>query len=239
MASKEYMVGRKKYFRPQGLLLANNPGYIANGFRIPEGNEFEDFIILSDDNREPINIAPDRIEKRERTVNGRMRSYHIADKLVISTSWNNLPSRAFNVEPVFLREDENSGGFVNFGEPVGKITNLVENVEIDGTNRPVKPFGSPYFPDQQYTSDGGAGGAEILEWYNNNQGSFWVYLAYDNYKNLSDDISAGQIVTTKYQRISSYADIVEVFFGSFDYSIESRGGTNHDFWNISMSLEEV
>ena len=178
MASKEYMVGRKKYARPQGILFANNPGYIVDGFRIPEGDEFRDFIILSDDNRSPIDIAPDRIEKRERTVNGRMRSYHIADKLVISTSWNNLPSRAFNVEP----------DFSTFGFEQGKVTNLVTSVEVDGDTRPVKPFGSPYFKDQQYTSDAGAGGAEILEWYNNNQGSFWVFLAYDNYKNLSDYI---------------------------------------------------
>ena len=229
MATKQYMVGRKKYLRPQGLIFANNPGYVADGSRIPEGNEFEDFIILSDDSRQSISINPDRIEKKERTVNGRMRSYHIADKLVVSTSWNNLPSRAFNVEPEFS----------NFGADIGKITNLVEFVEIDESNRPVKSFGSPYFQDQQYTSDGGAGGVEILDWYNNNQGSFWVYLAYDNYKNLLDDVQGGQVIKSKYQKLSNYAEVVEVFFGSFDYSVESRGGNNHDFWNISLSLEEV
>lgn len=229
MASKEYMVGRKKYLRPQGLIFANNPGYTVDGSRIPEGNEFEDFIILSDDNRQSITISPERIEKRERTVNGRMRSYHIADKAVISTSWNNLPSRAFNVEPVFS----------NFGEDIGKVTNLITNIEIDETERPVKSFGSPYFKDQQYTSDGGAGGAEILDWYKSNQGPFWVYLAYDNYKNLSDDFVGGQLVKTKYQKLANYAEVVEVFFGSFSYTIETRGGTNHDFWNINLSLEEV
>jgi len=44
-------------------LLANNPGYISNGKRIPEGNELEDFIILSDNNRNPISISNQRIEK--------------------------------------------------------------------------------------------------------------------------------------------------------------------------------
>ncbi len=229
MASKAYMVGRKKYLRPQGLILANNPGYISDGSRIPEGNEFEDFIILSDDNRQPILITQDRIEKKERTVNGRMRSYHIADKALLSTSWINLPSRAFNVEPVFS----------NFGENIGKVTNLVDVVEIDETERPVKPFGSPYFKDQQYTSDGGAGGAEILDWYNNNQGSFWVYLAYDNYKNLSDDFAGSELIKTKYEKLANYAEVIEVFFATFNHSIESRGGSNHDFWNINLSLEEV
>lgn len=223
------MVGRKKYLRPQGLILANNPGYIADGSRIPEGNEFEDFIILSDDSRQPIRIVAERIEKRDRTVNGRMRSYHIADKALVTANWISLPSRAYNVDPVFS----------NFGQNIGKITNLVDFVDIEGTERPVRAFGSPYFQDQQYTSDGGAGGAEILDWYNNNQGSFWVYLAYDNYKNLSDDFAGSELIKSKYQKLGNYADVIEVFFGSFDYSIESRGGTNHDFWNVNFTLEEV
>lgn len=239
MASKDYMVGRRKYLRPQGLILANNPGYVFEGSRWPEGNEFEDFIILSDDNRGPIRISPDRIENRQRTVNGRMRSYHVADKLNITVAWDNLPSRAFNVEPVFAGGDESDGGFSNIGETAGKITNLIERAEIDGTSRPIKSFGSPYLADQQYTSDGGAGGAEILEWYRNNQGSFWVYLSYDNYKNLSDDFAGGDVFLTKYQKLATYAEVVEVFFDNFDYSVETRGSNNFDFWKINLSLEEV
>jgi hypothetical protein len=234
MTSNEYMIGRRKYLRPQGLLFANNPGYIANGARIPEGNEFEDFIILSDDNRESIRISPDRIENKTRTINGRMRSYHIADKVSISTSWSNLPSRAYNVKPEFetLIADE-------MEIPTGKITNLITSIEKDETERPVKPFGSPYFKDQQYTSDGGAGGAEILDWYNNNQGSFWVYLSYDNYNNFEDDIVGNQITRTKYQKLTNYSDVIEVFFDNFDYSVQARGGTNFDYWQISLSLEEA
>lgn len=228
--NKEYMQGRKKYQRPQGILFANNPGYIDNGSRIPEGDEFTDFIILSDDNRSPIAIAPQRIEKRERTVNGRMRAYHIADKLAISTSWERLPSRAFDKEPEFD---------TTIGVNAGKVTNFVTEVELVDVTRPVKSSGSPYFPDQQYTSDGGAGGAEILQWYKNNPGSFWVFLAYDNYKNLSDDPPGGEVVKTKYQKLSSYAEVVEVFFGPFDYSVESRGANTFDYWNITLSLEEV
>jgi hypothetical protein len=229
MSNKSYIAGRKKYSRPQGLILANNPGYIDDGSRVPEGTEFEDFIILSDDNRSPISINPTRLEKRERTVNGRMRAYHIADKLSISTSWTNLPSRAFDKEPEFS----------NFGANIGKVTNLVTSVDLEDVTRPVRSSGSPYFPDQQYTSDAGAGGAEILDWYKNNQGSFWVYLGYDNYKNLQDDIEGNEIIKTKYQKLSSYAEVVEVFFASFDYSVESRGANTFDYWNISLSLEEV
>jgi len=224
MATESYMVGRKKYFRPQALLFANNPGYISNGKIVPDGEEFRDFIILSDDNRGSIDIAPERIEKRERMVNGRMRSYHIADKLKISVSWNNLPSRSFSVDPAF------STDVFNEGKPTSLVTSADdEDEEGNAITRPVKSFGSPYFKDQQYTSDGGAGGADLREWYNNNQGSFWVFLSYDNYKDLNNERN----------RLAEYSEVVEVFFGNFDYSVQKRGGTNFDFWNVSISLEEV
>jgi len=201
MVESEYMVGRKAYSRPQGMLLSNNPGYIDNGKRVPEGNEFEDFIILSDDNRGPISFQINRLERRERTVNGRMRSYHIADKITISVSWDMLPSRAFAIDPTFQ----------NFTQAnPGKVI-------------------APSSKDQQYTSDNGAGGVDILDWYDTYTGSFWVFLSYDNYKNLDGDRN----------RLDEYSEVIEVFFSAFDYSVEKRGGSNHDFWNINLTLEEV
>lgn len=223
MATSEYMDGRKKYSRPQGLLLSNNPGQVVDGRRIPEGEEFKDFIVLSDNNRGPISITSERIEQRKRTINGRMRSYHVADKIFISVNWDMLPSRAFLNAP-------------NFNEFDGKPTNLIERIDSidvstgENVNRPVKPLGSPYFKDQQFTTDGGAGGVEILEWYNATPGSFWVFLAYDNYANFEENPR---------ERLSQYNDVVEVFFASFNYSIEKRSGTSHDYWNVSLSLEEV
>lgn len=221
MTTEAYMLGRKKYGRPQGLLFSNNPGYIDNGKILPEGEEFEDFIILSDDNRQQINIRPERIEKKQRMVNGRLRSYHIADKVRISTSWSELPSRAFSVNPEFQR--------IDLLENAGKPTGLTTSTFVDGTERPVSPFGSPYFVDQQYTSDGGAGGADLLEWYNNNQGSFWVFLAYDNYKNLNNERN----------RLAEYSEVVEVFFENFQYNIRQRGQNNFDYWDVDLGLEEV
>jgi hypothetical protein len=152
-------------------------------------------------------------------VNGRMRSYHIADKSIISVDWSLLPSRSFSDVPQFE----------TIGANPGRVTNLITEVDIEGTDRPVKSSGSPFFRDQQYTTDGGAGGADILQWYKNNQGSFWVYLSYDNYTNLNNERD----------RLAEYSDVLEVFFGSFEHSVEKRGGENHDLWNISMSLEEV
>jgi len=227
MTTNAYMSGRRKYSRPQAMLWADNPGTLSNGFYIPTGleigqdesqaspDQIREFLILSDDNRQPIQMDIERIEERQRMVNGRMRSYHIADKLKISTSWTLLPSRAFSNNP-------------EFDSVTGKPTNLIS--EVNG--KTVRPSGSAYIKDQQFTSDGGAGGVELLDWYNNHQGSFWVYLAYDNYKNFAED-------GAQYNNLNRYNEVIEVFFADFNYSIEKRGGSNYDFWNVSVSLEEV
>lgn len=201
MADATYMGGRQKYARPQAILFADNPGTILeNGKRVPDGYEIgseqssgETFIILSDHNRGPIEVKVTRIEKRERMVNGRMRSYHIADKLAITLSWSMIPSRSFSLSP-----------------------------EFDETG--TKQYGD------QYTADGGAGGSELLNWYENNTGSFWVYLAYDKPQNFSSN---------KYARLSEYNQVIEMFFSDFSYSVQKRGGSNHDLWNVSLTLEEV
>ena len=206
-----YMSGRKKYQRPQGMLWADNPGIVVGGKHIPEGYEsladsgdetslslLNQFIILSDDNRSPLDFKNIRIEKRERMINGRMRSYHIADKLGLNVSWQMLPSRSFVTNPEFSAS----------GTPI-----------VSGN-------------DQQYTTDGGAGGAEILEWYENHKGSFWVYLSYDKRTNFGSDNAA-------YSHLAEYSQVVEMFISDFSYSVQKRGGSNFDLWNISVSLEEV
>lgn len=228
MASHAYMSNRWKYERPQALLFADNAGTLVNAdpenpnsenFYLPIGYEINSnqagvtdpsllnqFIILSDDNRQPIDFSTIRIENKQRTVNGRMRSYHIADKLTISTSWNLLPSRSYRLNPNFNITDGSTSYDGDFGKPLGA--------------------------DSQYTSDGGAGGVELLDWYENHQGSFWVYLSYDKYSNFGKDDAA-------YGNLKKYNQAVEVFFSNFQYSVVKRGGSNYDFWNVSLTLEEV
>lgn len=204
MATNAYMAGRQKYGRPQGLLFANNPGTIIDGKYVPLGNEGsedvngDEFIILSDDNRQAIDMQSTRIEERKRTINGRMRSYHVADKLTISTSWEMLPSRAFDINPAFS---------TSTGLPTG--TNAYN-----------------------YTTDGGAGGVELLDWYEKYTGSFWVYLAYDKYSNFAQD-------GTEYDKLGRYNQVMEVFFSSFSYNISKRGNSLHDYWTVSLALEEA
>jgi hypothetical protein len=201
MADSVYLAGRKKYRRPQAMLWSDAPPVISNNVYVPQGYEVnaatagDDFIVLSDHGRKEISFKPERIEKRERMINGRMRSYHIADKLTISTSWDMLPSRAFRTDP-------------QFDVATGLST--------------IKPF----------TIDGGAGGNELLDWYQNHTGSFYVFLAYDKKSNFAE---FGQ-----YGHLAEYNEVVEMFISSFDYNIVKRGGTNnYDFWNVSVTLEEV
>jgi hypothetical protein len=84
----------------------------------------------------------------------------------------------------------------------------------------------------EYTADGGAGGADIVSWYESNPGSFYMFMSYDRH-----DKFAGQI--DRFDHLHQYNDVIEVYFSSFSFNVVKRGGSNHDFWNVSLSLEEV
>jgi hypothetical protein len=223
MTSSNYLIGRKKYGRPQGMLWADNPGTFEilnpgtdeeKAFFIPQGFEvgadvpdeianqqnLNQFIILSDDNRKELSFSVERLEKRERMINGRMRSHHIADKLTISTSWDMLPSRSYSARSNFDLESGKSARYADL--------------------------------ESEFTSDGGAGGVQILDWYEKHTGPFWVYLSYDNYKNFGD-------VDEAYNNLDQYSEVIEMFITSFQYNVVKRGSSNYDFWNISVTLEEV
>lgn len=202
-----YVQGRKKYNRPSGMLWSENSGTLKDGLYIPYGYEIgvdpesvedqtllDQFLFITDDNRQPLDFSEERIEKRERMINGRMRSYHIADKIKLHTSWNLIPSRSHSNIPSF-----------------DTATGL-----------------SPYI---SYTTDGGAGGADMLEWYDSHKGSFWVFLAYDR-----KGIFSG--TPEPYGHLGQYNQLIEMFISDFSYSVEKRG-TKFDYWNVSITLEEV
>jgi len=227
MATPAYMSGRKQYQRPQAMLWSDTPAVLVDGSYIPSGYEVyqnlaippEDidnsFIILSDHNRGPLDVTTERIEQRIRMVNGTMRSYHTADKLSLSTSWSNLPSRGFSYLADFNPED----GIAPSERTINSVlTNVVK-----------------------YTVDGGAGGAELLKWYQDHKGPFWVFLSYDKYINFGIDDDA-------HLHLAQYNQVVQMYITGFDYNVVKRGGPGintgstfggHDFWDISVTLEEV
>lgn len=211
MATSGYLTGRKRYQRPQAILWSENPGTLTNGLYVPTGYEigadtgaetdtslFDQFLILSDHNRGDMQFSPQRIEQRQRTINGRMRSYHIADKLTMAVSWSMLPSRSY-----YTVADFNSSG-------------VSPNKNQTG----------------EFTADGGAGGVQILDWYENHKGPFWMFLAYDKYNNFGNDQEA-------FGHLGQYNQVMQVYISDFNYSVVKRGGNNFDFWNISVTLEEV
>jgi hypothetical protein len=211
MATSGYITGRRRYQRPQAVLWSNNAGTLSNGLYVPSGYEIgadigaetdasliDQFIILSDHNRSEISFSPKRLEQRQRTINGRMRSYHVADKLDISWSWQDLPSRSHSESPEF-----NSDGVST----------------LKGTQ-------------SEYTADGGAGGVDILDWYETHTGPFWMFLAYDKYTNFESS-------EDPYEHLNKYNQVVQVYISDFNYTVVKRGGSNHDLWNISVTLEEV
>lgn len=213
MATLNYLAGRKKYSRPQALLFSNNPGTLLSGANgpthVPSGYEIGTdptqignladgiFLILSDHNRSAIDVKYNRLEQRERTINGKMRSFFIADKSVFTISWQNLPSRSFD-------------NTINFNTATGK-----EESEL-----------------KRYTVDGGAGGNELLNWYLESPGSFYLFLAYDKY-----NVFQGQ--DNVMGRLNEYQEVKEVFISDFSYNVNKRGSNTHDLWDVTISLEEV
>ena len=168
--------------------------YAPTGYEVYDSVAGDNFLIISDHNRGALDFKPTRIEKRERMINGRMRSYHVADKLTISTSWDNLPSRSFATDPAY------------------------------------NPATGTTLASTQYTVDGGAGGADLLKWYEDHQGPFWVYLSYDKPQNFATD---------RYNHLDQYSEVIEMYISDFSWTVEKRGGRNYDFWNVNVTLEEV
>jgi hypothetical protein len=213
MVDQQYFAGRKRYARPQAMLWSNNLGtlinesYIPNGYEIggeyPVGTDsslIDQFLVLSDHNRSELQFSSERIESRRRMINGSMRSYHIADKLALSTSWNMLPSRSYKQNP-------------NFDDTIG--------------------ISEDYWRTQdEYTVDGGAGGVDILDWYENHKGPFWVFLSYDKYTVYGRE-------EQDYQKLGQYTQVIKMYFKDFSYNIVKRGQNNFDLWNINLTLEEA
>ncbi|NDB84502.1 MAG: hypothetical protein EB127_17635 [Alphaproteobacteria bacterium] len=85
---------RQKYARPSLIIFTETePQLKVEGSNIGKWDLGTNYLYLSDDNRSELAISFERIEHRQRMINGTMRSYHIADKKTYSTSWKKLPSR--------------------------------------------------------------------------------------------------------------------------------------------------
>lgn len=216
MVDSTYMIQRKRYARPQAMLFSDNAGSIVDGYYVPSGTEmswssgedFEyDFMVLTDDNRKNFGMGYERIEQRKRMINGRTRSVHVADKLRIDASWDMLPSRAF-------KDAAAAQAFYQVGADRGNEDyTAVQSID-------------------RYITDGGAGGADMLRWYKDHPGTFWLYLAYDNFHNFAQSDGG------PWDKLARYNERLEVYFTDFKCDIVKRG-QRFDFWNVSMTIEEA
>lgn len=173
----------QKYLRPSLIVFTEKEPLLGTDTNAGKwdltGGASGAFLYLSDNNRKDLAVSFERIEYKQRMINGTMRSYHVADKKNFSTSWEKLPSRKTQV------------------------------TEYNASTR------SSF-----------AGGQELLKWYEDHTGSFWMLLVYD----VDSTVSTSNI--------KQNVEKVNVFFESFSYNVVERG-LDLDLWNIDLSLVEV
>ena len=223
--TETYINNRKKYTRPQAVLLADAQGTVVNETFVPDGDEFTNYIILTDDNRKELDMSVDRIEQRKRMINGRMRSYHVADKLKLSLKWDMIPSRTFT--DIDAAVPFTATGLENSAFDAERVAE-----DVIAGKQPRTDVG-------RITTDGGAAGVEMLDWHERFSGPFWVFLAYDKYVSLSDSLNVAQdLAFDPHIHLHKYNQRVEMYFSDFSYSV-ARRGPKFDYWNVNMSLEEA
>jgi hypothetical protein len=96
---------------------------------------------LTDHNRKEIQVNPTLIESAKRMANGKMRKYVVAKKQVISTSWEDIPSKSsFTVDGNYSSAWLDSFYAANAGIPVkikvvssGNTNPSINNYPSDAT----------------------------------------------------------------------------------------------------------
>jgi hypothetical protein len=85
---------QKVWIRPSLMILTEAQPTVVDAVlgQYDLGTAGTNFIYLTDDNRSELQVAIERIEFKKRMINGRMRSYHVADKKAFSVNWKDLPS---------------------------------------------------------------------------------------------------------------------------------------------------
>lgn len=214
MASSSYMAGRKKWFRPQAMLWSDTPAVVIEGKYIPSGfEEYSDLSAIQSSNKFLILSDHNRTDisiNPNRIENSKRMVNGTLRSYHTADKLNLSTSWSLLPSRAFdLRADFNQNTGLS---------------EITGQNR-------------QYTVDGGAGGSEIIKWYEDHTGPFWVFLAYDKYTNFGTDDAA-------HAHLAEYNESVLMKISDINYNIVKRSGSNstfsgHDLWNISVSLEEV
>ena len=204
MTNSQYLQGRKRYGRAQAMLWSKNLGELVNGFYLPYGYE----------------VGADAPNASDAELNQFLiLSDHNRSEINISPDRVQTRSRMINgnMRSYYVADKLNISVSWNM-LPSRSYKNGHAGFLEDGKSL-------AYKTQDEYTVDGGAGGLDILNWYKDNTGPFWVYLAYD----------AGPLDIHQYK----YSQILKMYFKNFTYDIIKRGNNTMDYWNISVGLEEA
>jgi len=217
--------GRKKYSRPQAMLWSNNPGNLV--YKDPSNTELGSVYVPSGyesgvnltgvedlENADSFIILSD---DNRAEISATPQRIEQRKRMINGTMRSNFVADKLNLSTSWtMLPSRSHSSYPNFNKDNG---------------------GTSYYHTQgEFTSDGGAGGVEILNWYETHTGPFWVFLSYDKYSNFGNDNDAKL-------HLSEYNQVIQMYISSFNYSIVKRGGgvngLGHDLWNVSVSLEEV
>ena len=211
MATSAYLSGRKRYTRPQAVIWSENPGTLdATGIYIPTGQEIGANPLLTSGGVNQFLILSDHnrsaLQFKPTRIEQRQRMIN-----------GNMRSHHI--------ADKTTISFSWSDLPSRAYAYAADFDESGASDQP---------STNEYTVDGGAGGVELLDWYENHKGPFWMFLSYDKYNNFgaSDQDST-------FLHLTQYTEIIQVYFADFSYDVVKRGRATHDLWNVSVSLEEL
>ncbi len=205
-------------------------------------------IKLSEHNRQPVSIQTNRIEKQQRMSNGTLRKFFIADKKSISISWNMLPSfstftadggyGAMDIKSFYEGSASKASGALS-GKSLFDVTiryggpSNITNISSNGTT-------------VTYTSANNFSTGNIISLYGNNPS---VY----NLSNVPVASANSSQFTVTNAASGSFVSGGEAFktetfsmiFTSCSFEVVKRNvkevstDTAQEFWNVSLSMEEV
>lgn len=210
MATQQYMTGRKRYARPQAVLFADLPPVILNGVARPPGYELSSDYGLNDPTENSFIVLSD----------------HNRAPISISTTRYENRQRMVNAQLRSFYINEKATIQLSWDRlPSRAYATNPDFNQSTGLSDLTKTT-------NEYTVDGGAGGAELLAWYKTHRVPFWVYLSYDNF-------AVNGYEDSDYGKLANYTQFLYMYITDFNYTIEKRGSNNFDMWNISITLEEV
>jgi len=188
---------------------------------------------ITDHNRQPIDISYDNVEKDIRMANGFMRKFIVAQKRVIATSWENVPS--ITSASTLIKYSASIDGA---GNSVAGLANVVSNITVDG----------------KY------GGAWLKSFYEGNVFiPIWIKLTYSNVPTSSGNYISGftpsvsytsQMNSASYFSYPTVANPIgtpsgsakpEIFYGfmtKFSYNISKRLAYT-DYVNMGIEFTEA